>query len=239
MDADDIIAHMGDTKYIHKYVGIIKTPNKYSDEYTERHHILPKSLFPEFRSMAKDSENIVRLSAREHYVCHFLLYKHYKSLGDSDGMHKMATAWHCMSITRSSRKYVLSRKAHGEAQSARVSGKNNPMYGKKSGFAGKKHTEETLEKLRGPRDLSEESRKRYSAVAKKRTYSDETRKKLSDSAKKRKTSDATKAKLSKMAKGRIWMCDPNGVTVLVYPTEFNKYSMMGYTKGRKYKRKIL
>lgn len=40
--------------------------------YTEIHHILPKSMFPEFK---KDKENLVKLTAREHFICHWLLTK--------------------------------------------------------------------------------------------------------------------------------------------------------------------
>lgn len=42
--------------------------------YTERHHILP-------RCMGGDdsSDNLVRLTAREHYICHWLLARHYNN----------------------------------------------------------------------------------------------------------------------------------------------------------------
>lgn len=40
------------------------------EEYTERHHIIPKSLGGSNRK-----ENIVRLYPREHFVCHVLLHK--------------------------------------------------------------------------------------------------------------------------------------------------------------------
>jgi len=40
--------------------------------YYERHHILPKSLYPD---KAKDKDNLVLLTAREHYICHYLLIK--------------------------------------------------------------------------------------------------------------------------------------------------------------------
>jgi hypothetical protein len=43
-----------------------------NDIYTEVHHILPKSIFPEFK---KDQENLVKLTAREHFICHWLLTK--------------------------------------------------------------------------------------------------------------------------------------------------------------------
>lgn len=42
--------------------------------YYERHHILPRSLFP---GLVKEKSNIVLLTAREHFVCHRLLTRIY------------------------------------------------------------------------------------------------------------------------------------------------------------------
>ena len=38
--------------------------------YYEQHHILPKSLYPDY---AKDKANLVLLTAEEHFECHKLL----------------------------------------------------------------------------------------------------------------------------------------------------------------------
>ena len=40
--------------------------------YTEIHHILPRSLYPEY---SKNPKNLVTLTAREHFICHWLLTK--------------------------------------------------------------------------------------------------------------------------------------------------------------------
>jgi hypothetical protein len=40
------------------------------DGYTERHHILPRSL-----GGTNDKDNLVDLTAREHFICHWLLTK--------------------------------------------------------------------------------------------------------------------------------------------------------------------
>ena len=45
-----------------------------NDEYGEKHHILPRSLFPD---KEKDKNNIVKLTYRQHYICHWLLTKIY------------------------------------------------------------------------------------------------------------------------------------------------------------------
>lgn len=44
-----------------------------SSIYGEEHHIIPRSL-----GGSNDKNNLVRLTAREHYICHFLLYKIFK-----------------------------------------------------------------------------------------------------------------------------------------------------------------
>ena len=67
-------------------------PNKYTDwynsiiaeardrvnqsDYTELHHIVPKSL-----GGSNDASNLVKLTAREHFICHILLTK--MTIGDS------------------------------------------------------------------------------------------------------------------------------------------------------------
>lgn len=40
------------------------------ESYTETHHILPKSL-----GGSDEPENLVKLTAREHFICHYLLAK--------------------------------------------------------------------------------------------------------------------------------------------------------------------
>ena len=49
---------------------ISKAKNRTTDEYVEKHHIIPTSL-----GGKNNKENIVRLTAREHFVCHWLLWK--------------------------------------------------------------------------------------------------------------------------------------------------------------------
>ena len=65
--------------YRHIYCKIIsyaKSQNRTKGDgnYYERHHILPKSLFPLW---SKRKSNIVLLTAREHFFCHQLLTKIY------------------------------------------------------------------------------------------------------------------------------------------------------------------
>ena len=46
--------------------------------YYENHHILPKSIFKEYKNLKDNPWNGVLLTAKEHFICHILIYKHYK-----------------------------------------------------------------------------------------------------------------------------------------------------------------
>jgi hypothetical protein len=64
--------------YLHRYLKFIHSCSFTNDEYTENHHICPKSkdLFPEYE---KSSWNIVKLTARQHFIAHHLLWKTYSN----------------------------------------------------------------------------------------------------------------------------------------------------------------
>lgn len=60
-----------DNKYTKWYISIITSAPKQS-EYYEYHHIIPKSFY---LGGDKDENNIVKLTAKQHYICHLLLTK--------------------------------------------------------------------------------------------------------------------------------------------------------------------
>lgn len=58
-------------KYTRWYYNIIKrAQTRIITGYTEKHHIIPRSL-----GGTNDQSNLVRLTAKEHFVCHLLLTK--------------------------------------------------------------------------------------------------------------------------------------------------------------------
>lgn len=60
-----------DNKYTRWYYSIINRANARSvSGYTEKHHIIPKSL-----GGSNNPSNLVSLTAREHFICHMLLTK--------------------------------------------------------------------------------------------------------------------------------------------------------------------
>ena len=87
-------------------------------------------------------ENLVKLTAREHFICHLLLAKHYNT-------QKLWAAFSMMCIGTNKHSRVISSRTFDILRKARTisnSGINNPMFGKPS--ACKSHTEETKKKIR-------------------------------------------------------------------------------------------
>lgn len=112
------------------------------DEYYESHHIVPKSIRPD---LSKDKSNQVLLTAREHFICHYLLTKFTISKNKA----KMIYAFRCFFILDPSNKqeryinslfYENNKKEQSKIHSERMSGDKNPFYKQK-------HTEETKQKI--------------------------------------------------------------------------------------------
>lgn len=125
-------------KYNKWYFSIIeKAKHNRTGEYFEKHHIIPKSLGG---SNAKD--NLVKLTAREHFIVHLLLIK---MTNHPEHKKKMSYALHRMSYSKSkthvryipnSRVFEICRKLISENQKLTKS-----MFGKK-------HSIETKQKIR-------------------------------------------------------------------------------------------
>lgn len=124
--------------------------------YTETHHILPKSM-----GGTNESSNLVKLSAREHFICHWLLYKIYKNQA-------MACAWNAMCLDKFDARYTshsfkYAREAHSKALSVRNIGNSyasrefTEEHKKRisEGLKGKPKTKEHIANLRKPKSSTE------------------------------------------------------------------------------------
>lgn len=106
------------------------------DTYKETHHILPKCMGGD-----DSKENLVMLTARQHYLAHWLLYKMYKTSS-------LVHAWHNMSrvgIGQDDRRinshlFQYCKKERSKILSRQYSGTGNSFYGKS-------HSVETRKKL--------------------------------------------------------------------------------------------
>ena len=66
-----VIIYKSSRKYIRWYLALIRnSENRTIEGYSERHHVFPTSIFGK-------NTTIVRLTAREHFIAHKLLYKIY------------------------------------------------------------------------------------------------------------------------------------------------------------------
>lgn len=107
-----------ENKYTKWYFNIIyraKSRVKLKNVYYEKHHIIPKSL-----GGTNDKENLVKLTAKEHFICHLLLIK----MLTGREKYKMSFALfrmfhrnkkHNRYLPSSSRLYELTRKYRSEA----------------------------------------------------------------------------------------------------------------------------
>jgi hypothetical protein len=95
--------------------------------YYEKHHILPKCM-----GGSNKKDNLILLTAREHFICHKLLVEMYPN------DQKIFYAYYSMfrSGRNQERDYYISSKEYERMKiklsnvvSARVSGENHPMYG--------------------------------------------------------------------------------------------------------------
>lgn len=100
------------------------------DIYTERHHIIPRSL-----GGSNKKDNIIRLTAREHFICHLLLTKIYPE-GSIEWI-KMFKAFNMMLFRHGSNQqryinshwYAYFKENYSKAQSLAQLGVNNTCYG--------------------------------------------------------------------------------------------------------------
>ncbi len=109
------------TRFSKRYINIIlnaikQERNKSKTEYYENHHIQPKSL-----KGINIPENMILLTAREHYIAHKLLYLHFKKLNLKNALLKMEKAFLMISFKNdkyiSSKEYLKLKKIAANSQS--------------------------------------------------------------------------------------------------------------------------
>ena len=94
-----------DNKYTSIYFSIIEhSRDRNISGYTEKHHIIPKSL-----GGTNEQSNLVKLSAREHYICHVLLTRMTTGKNKSKMVHA-ASAFITWASSRHDRKIKINSK---------------------------------------------------------------------------------------------------------------------------------
>lgn len=173
----------------HKIILNAKKQNrtKSKDSYYERHHIKPKSLGGD-----NSKDNLVLLTAREHFICHTLLWKWTKD-------NKMATAlWLMSNLSKydklNSKTYSLLKEQQAKVVGERSKGKSPTKEAIAKGLKTRtangnlKHTEESKAKMsriqKGlNKKISIEQRKKISETLKGYNHTEEYKLKLSKTCK--------------------------------------------------------
>lgn len=156
-----------DNKYTKWYYNIIVKANERVDRigYFENHHIIPKSL-----NGTNNVDNLIYLTAKEHFICHLLLTK----MTQGEDKSKMVRAF-----------WMIATMGNKNQERKKVKSRAYCLYKElwlKHGNLNKPKTEEHKQKLRKPK--TEEHRKKLSIAKSGRSYghrhTDETKCKMSE-----------------------------------------------------------
>jgi len=192
-----------DNKYYKWYQQIIdharsRSINKTS--YYEKHHIIPKSM-----GGTNKKENLVLLTAREHFVCHWLLIKCV-----SVGVDKMNYAlWSMMNVENEHhQRYKITSRIYENLRTKLASVFRDQHKGKPKSEEHKRKISESRKRLIAEGKLKvNENKEKYKKLSKKmigRSLSEETKKKISESNKGKIISEEQKQYLSKLNTGKKW-----------------------------------
>lgn len=190
-----------ENKYTRYYNNIINTAKNrvLVDTYIEKHHIIPRSL-----QGLDDDSNIVKLTAREHFVCHLLLTKmvtgHHQDLmkfavgkfiQTAPGQQRAFTSWEYKKI-RETISQVRTGKKHSEETRKKMSDLRKGKTPWNKGVTGIIHSEESNKKrsatLTGRKRSDEfcqkvsEGKKGHKAGMTGKKHSEETLQKMRQSA---------------------------------------------------------
>jgi len=170
---------------------ISKGQNRIIKGYKEKHHIIPKCM-----GGNDDADNLVFLTAEEHYLAHQLLIKIYpdnRKLIHAAGL--MSASGKNLNRARNKQYGWIKRKL-SEVRSEMMSGENHPNFGKPGYNTGNKYSDEIKAKI------SKAARGRILGP-----LSDETKKKISESNMGKHSkckSDETKKRISEAQCGIPW-----------------------------------
>lgn len=122
-------------KHLEEYNRIIQFRQQHplsNDTYGEKHHIVPRSICP---MLTKAKNNIIRLTAQEHFLAHYHLYLAYKEeMNEPKWAIKMALAFSrmkqqlllCEDLEAMSELYASMKQEIANAKSQSLKGRKNP-----------------------------------------------------------------------------------------------------------------
>lgn len=171
-----------DYKKIHDEIIANAIARDFVDGYFERHHVIPKSM-----GGTDNKSNIVNLTAREHYLIHWLLFKIHRNKETCFAWYRMT---HCRGgLRRYTSKTFEYAKKHRARQVSEL-------------FSGRELTEEHIKKLsNAKRGKTYSDIGRENSPLKGRSISDEHKLKVGLSSKGRVHSESTRNRMSESKVG--------------------------------------
>lgn len=184
--------------YLNRYIKLIEhfQNNPTKEKYTEEHHILPKSMFPEYKN---EKWNLISLSAEYHFLAHRILWEAFRNP-------QMTYAFWLMSNTKEgnikfSKIYKRLKEDNQKYLSEINSGELNPMYGKQPWNKGKSY------EIPGRKEKWKEDQE-FVEMMKAAQHSEESRQKRREKMSGRKISDEHKLKISLANKNKYYPKEP-------------------------------
>jgi len=181
------------TKYLTWYENLVAKAKSrpLPNGYIEQHHVIPVCLGGD-----NTPENIIALTAREHYIAHLLLWK--MSM-DKKSHNKMTMALHVMvngsGNKKQNRSYLVPSRIYEANRKEYVKVVSEIMSGPTNVWKGRKHSEETIEKMKAWQNNPVIKQKQSERVTGEKNpmfgkkHSDEIKKQISSSSTSRWTDD--------------------------------------------------
>jgi hypothetical protein len=200
-------------KYTNTYNSIVnRASQRILDGYTETHHIIPRSL-----GGPDTPDNLVVLTPREHFLCHWLLTKMVKgkrkqwSMINALGFMMWAENDNQERYKVNARLYEQLKQKHSDMKSWAMTGERNSMYGKN-------HSKETIDRMKEYQQnrppMSEETREKIRQSRLGKTWTDEQKKIMGERRSGQPAwnkgvghSEETRRKMSEAAKGRKYSAE--------------------------------
>lgn len=225
-------------KYSQWYYNIInraKSRTLDNSVYTEKHHIIPRSL-----GGSNSKSNIVKLTAREHFVCHLLLPKF--TLGQHQ-IKMFHAAWRmCLSKDTAQRDYKITSSIYESLKTQRanylktIKGAAHPNFGRKTGRTSHSFTSEWKENISSAKKGTTAWNKGIPVPEDQKRRQSTTRKSKSGTPgfNIRPACRPEKAKaISESQKGRKWIYHPEtNDRRPVNPNEVSAYLDLGWKMGQ-------
>lgn len=198
--------------FLAKYLCFVENNKSDDVEYSEKHHILPKHIWPEYESFSQHPWNMVTLTLHNHLLAHYYFSMATNTLWNAIPAISYLTANGARQLTNADMNLVAEIM---EYYKKNCRGENHPRYGTT-------HTDETKKKIsnsnkgnvwtedrkvehskklkgkKKPEGFAEKCRQAKTGT----THTDESKKKMSESRKGRKLTQEWKEKISKSTKGK-------------------------------------